>query len=275
MNFRNIIVAAFFSAGILNAQKKINVYDTLIVQKQFSNFEYEKKENFNLTGEGILKRKVLLHADALLIRHDEEDSLFSFLKRAFPLDFKGLEYYAGESVNWKLENKEVFQWKKGKKIATDQLKKVFFTEFEVNHVFRRADFLQDEEDAHCFSFQYYVHDSAAKTIYGFNSLSETYEGKITYDSKRNIVYEAAYYPDRKTAMELKNGTFSVYASDGKKLYEHTAEEITAYSASGTVEWKYNTKTKKITGTANKQVGWNPEVDYITKLKAVWKEIYRS
>ncbi|MBC7864678.1 MAG: hypothetical protein IAF38_17020 [Bacteroidia bacterium] len=262
-----LVAATVFS----QSKKGINVFDTVVKQVQFDNLHHEEKANFFISKEGIFKRTVYLNEDALRFHKSTEDSLAAFLKRIYPNNFVRSEFFAGETVNWYLNKDSVFNWKKGKKIATEKLNHLFTSEYEVGHLYKRAEFLKDEEDAHCFFFNYYLRDSASKTIFCFNGISGLYNGMLKYDAQNNIVYEIAYYTDRKTAMEFKSGVFCFYDANGKKVFEHNADDITCFSANGSVEWKYTIKTKKITGTENKQVGWNPEVDYISKLQTFWRE----
>jgi hypothetical protein len=274
---KKIVFGFILMAGICFSQNKkgINVFDTLVKQTQFDNLHHDSKENYYFSKEGLLKRNVYLNEDALRFHKNMEDSMNVYLKRIYPNDFKGLEFIAAENIKWKLNKDSVFQWKKSKKIEPAQLRKVFTTEYEVSTIYKRADFLKDEEDAHCFFFNYYLNDSAGRSIFCFNQLSGLYEGLIKYDAQNKIIYEIAFYPDRKTAMEFKNGLFSFYDADGKKVFEHSGDDITCFASNGSVEWKYNCKTKKVTGTENKQVGWNPEVDYISRLQSFWRENFKN
>jgi outer membrane protein assembly factor BamB len=264
-----VLLLLFISAGF--GQGNINVYDTLVKEPSFTYLLADAKREYFLNDKGALKRLIHFTNEALHYHKGTEDSLYVFLKKIYGDRFSGMEYYAAENVKWNLGKDTVYVLKKNKKVEETKRKQLFTSNYELSRLFNRPAWLKDEEDAHCFHFNYYVHDSLKKTIYCFNSLTGPYEGIIKYDGNKNLISETAFYTNKKVLMQFAGGMFSVYASDGKKLFSHTEEVITAYSEPGDAEWKYNTRTKKIDAAEGKQVGWNPEIDYVTKLQSLWRK----
>lgn len=263
------LFAALFISLLSFSQ--VNVYDTLHRIGLFEDhLHHDRKENYLLDKKGKLRREVHLKNEALHFHRWFEDSLDAALKKLYPKLYTGLVFYAADNVSWELSGGS-FGWKAGKKIDEERLNAVFPSEAEMKQEIKRAAWLKQEDEGHLFFHNFFLRDSASKTVYCFNGLEGKPDGQISYNAQRAVIYELAYYPDRKIFYEFRNGKLEVFSPEGAKLYERTEEKITGYGDNETTLWIYDTAT----GTVKFENGFLPDNfdisnAYYSRLAALWR-----
>lgn len=235
-----LIFLSFCVESFSQGKTPINVFDTLSKQAFFKDYaHHDLRSSYTLDKKGNLRRMVSLAADGLHYHKSFEDSIYAFLRIAYPKQFHSLLFFAKEDLSWKTEGGAEFSWRAGKKIEQEQLQMFLSSEDDVLQKAKRENWLEKESAGHFFFHNYFLHDSLSKNIYCYNSLNGLMDGQINYDTSNKINYEIAYYNDRKIFYEYRNGKLEVFSEQGAKLFERTSTEISALGDQEIILWQYN------------------------------------